>query len=202
MNAALSDTGSRARFGRAELLFADPVPPHPLLDGLAEIGRGEYSVVLDRGDGERVFKLISSPADYFYYTADDRPRGPHFPRVFADMGVIGRASSGHLLHLLDMERLHPLRPGSPAAVAADALADAYWAACQRWVNLGPEMGRMALFDLVQVPPAGVDGSLLDALRALAAFIEAYQVLPDILSDGNLLARGDGTLVFSDPVFLG
>lgn len=200
-----SDAGTasaRARFGRAEILFADAVPPHPLLDGLVEIGRGEYSIVLDAGDGQRVFKLVSSPADYFYYTADDRPRGPHFPRVHHDHGVIGRASNGHLLHLLDMERLYPIVAGSPAEAAGDALTEAYWGACQKWANLGPDMGRMALFDLIESPPAKVAGSLLDALRALAVFIEAYQVMPDILSEGNLLVRADGTLVFSDPVFLG
>ena len=84
---------ARARFGRADLLFADPVPRHPRLDGLTEIGRGEYSVVLDMGDGARVMKVVSSPADYFLYTADDRPQGPHFPVVFADHGVIAPTAS-------------------------------------------------------------------------------------------------------------
>ncbi|MDD2670185.1 MAG: hypothetical protein PHI25_16595, partial [Zoogloea sp.] len=51
----------------------DPVPAHPLLDGLRELGRGESSIVLDAGDGERVFKVVSSPADYYYLAADDRP---------------------------------------------------------------------------------------------------------------------------------
>lgn len=202
MSADSGTASARARFGRAEILFADPVPAHPLLDGLVEIGRGEYSVVLDAGDGQRVFKLVSSPADYFYYTADDRPRGPHFPRIHHDHGVIGRASSGHLLHLLDMERLYPITADSPAGAAAEALIEAYWVACQRWANLGADMGRMALFDLIESPPDTVVGSLRDALRLLAGFIEAYQVMPDILSEGNLLVRADGTLVFSDPVFLG
>ena len=29
----------------------------------------------------------------------------------------------------------------------------------------------------------------------------YQVLPDILNANNLMMRADGTLVFSDPVFI-
>ena len=178
------------------------MPRHPRLDGLTEIGRGEYSVVLDMGDGARVMKVVSSPADYFLYTADDRPQGPHFPVVFADHGVIGRASNGYLLHLIEMERLHPIAAHTPAAQAANALMDAYWAGCRKWAALGPEMGRVALFNLTEAPPAGVAGSVLDALRALSDFIDAYQVRPDILSDGNLMVRSDGTLVFSDPVFLG
>ena len=195
-------TSARERFGRADILFADPVPPHPMLDGLDEIGRGEYSIVLAKGDGERVLKVVSSPADHFYYTAEDRPAGPHFPRVFADHGVIGRASTGNLLHLIEMEHLYPIEAGSPASAAAEALAAAYWAACRRWADVGADMGRIALFDLVKTPPVGVTGGLLDGLRALADFIETYQVMPDILSEGNLLVRPDGTLVFSDPVFLG
>ncbi|MCB1959223.1 MAG: hypothetical protein KDE68_01650 [Rhodocyclaceae bacterium] len=193
---------ARQRFGRADLLFADPVPPHPLLDGLVEIGRGEYSIVLDKGDGARVLKLVSSPADYFLYTAEDRPRGPHFPVVFADHGVVGRASTGYLLHLIEMERLYPILPDGRAAQTADALMDAFWAGCRKWARLGPEMGRVALFNLAEHPPAAIAGSVLDALRALSDFIDAYQVRPDILSDGNLMVRSDGTLVFSDPVFLG
>jgi hypothetical protein len=64
------------------------------------------------------------------------------------------------------------------------------------------MGRIALYHLVSTPPAGLDGDLLAALGELSNFIESYQVRPDILSENNLMARADGTLVFSDPVFLG
>lgn len=56
---------ARARLGRNMVLLPDPVPEHPLLEGKSEIGRGEYSIVLDKGDGERVYKVVSSPADYF-----------------------------------------------------------------------------------------------------------------------------------------
>ena len=33
------------------------------------------------------------------------------------------------------------------------------------------------------------------------FVEEYQVLPDLLNANNLMMRKDGTLVFSDPVFI-
>jgi hypothetical protein len=63
------------------------------------------------------------------------------------------------------------------------------------------MGRIALFHLT-LNPLGVGESIERALQALADFVEAYQVMPDILNPDNLMMRKDGTLVFSDPVFLG
>ncbi|QID18846.1 hypothetical protein G3580_15185 [Nitrogeniibacter mangrovi] len=192
---------SRARFGRADIRLPDPVPAHPLLDGLPEIGRGEYSIVLALPDGARVRKVVSSPADHFFLTADDRPRGIHFPTVFADHGVIGRARSGALMHLLELERLEPLAAHAEAAAQAERLQTAYWQACLGFARLGADMGRIALFHLIESPPPLPD-TLIAALCALSDFIEAYQVRPDILSEGNLMARADGTLVFSDPVFLG
>ncbi|NMG65331.1 hypothetical protein GPA19_10265 [Azoarcus indigens] len=191
---------ARARFGREVLTLDDPVPPHPLLDGKAEIGRGEYSIVLDKGDGERVYKLVSSPADYFLYTADDRPRGKHFPIVYADHGIVGRARSGHPFHLMEMERLYPLDDGSPAGELAARLAGFYWAACEQWSRLGADMGRIALHHLT-VSPLELDEGVKEALQALSDFVEEYQVLPDLLNANNLMMRKDGTLVFADPVFI-
>lgn len=191
---------ARARLGREAIVLPDPVPAHPLLDGKKEIGRGEYSIVLDKGDGERVYKVVSSPADYFLYTAEDRPRGKHFPIVHADHGIIGRALSGYPLHLIEMERLYPLAEGSPAADLAMRLIEFYWAACTQWSRLGANMGRIALYHLVR-HPLDVDDGIQDALKALSDFVEEYQVLPDILNANNLMMRKDGTLVFSDPVFI-
>lgn len=191
---------ARAKMGRDTVVLADPVPPHPLLDGKPELGRGEYSIVLDKGDGERVYKVVSSPADYFLYTAEDRPRGAHFPVVHADHGVIGRAASGYPFHLLEMERLYPLEAGSPAAELATRLIEIYWSACQQWSQLGANMGRIALYHMT-VTPLGLGASVEQALKALSEFVEAYHVLPDILNANNLMVRRDGTLVFSDPVFI-
>lgn len=191
---------ARARLGRQPVRIADPVPAHPLLDGRVEIGRGEYSIVLEHGDRDRVYKVVSSPADLFLYTADDRPRGLHFPIVHAHHGVIGRASSGYPFHLLEMERLHRLEEGTATAALAERLIEAYWTACVERIQLGGHMGRIALYHLsLQPPPVGV--SLIAALKALADFVEEYQVLPDILNADNLMVRKDGTLVFSDPVFI-
>ncbi|ENO90524.1 hypothetical protein [Thauera linaloolentis] len=191
---------ARSQVGRASILLPDPVPAHPLLDGKQEIGRGEYSIVLDKGDGERVYKIVSSPADYFLYTADDRPCGEHFPVIHADHGIVGRAQSGYPLHLIEMEKLYPLADGSPAEELALRLIDTYWSACQQWSRLGMDMGRIALYDMAMNPLAASD-NLQKALKALSDFVEDYQVLPDILNANNLMMRKDGTLVFSDPVFI-
>lgn len=191
---------ARAKLGRQALRLPDRAPAHPLLDGRAEIGRGEYSIVLANPDPTRVYKVISSPADLFLYTADDRPRGVHFPVVHAHHGIIGRAASGYPFHLLEMERLYPLREGTPAATLAARLIDAYWSACQQWTQLGPDMGRIALYHLGLNPP-DIGATLVEALKALSDFVEEYQVLPDILNTDNLMTREDGTLVFSDPVFI-
>ncbi|MBC9071661.1 hypothetical protein IAI53_06755 [Thauera sp. CAU 1555] len=191
---------ARARLGRESVVLPDPVPEHPLLAGKREIGRGEYSIVLDKGDGERVYKVISSPADYFLYTAEDRPRGKHFPVIHADHGIIGRASSGYPFHLIEMERLYPLQQDTPAADLASRLIEFYWSACQQWSRLGMDMGRIALYHMT-VNPLDVSDSLQQAIKALSDFVEEYQVLPDILNANNLMMRKDGTLVFSDPVFI-
>ena len=137
------------KMGRPTVIIADTVPAHPLLEGKREIGRGEYSIVLDKGDDERVYKIVSSPADYFLLTADDRPSGTHFPIVFADHGIVGRASSGYPFHLIEMEKLYPLDAGSPAEDLAKRLIDIYWAACEQWSILGMDMGRIALHQLAQ-----------------------------------------------------
>ena len=179
--------------------LADPVPAHPLLDGLSEIGRGEYSIVLAAGDDERVFKVVSSPADYFYLAADDRPTGIHFPRLFTDHGIVGKASSGYSFRLLEIERLLPL--AGEAAELARLLVGAYWEGCEKWANMGVNRGRLALYHISQEPPPGLPDSLVQAIASLSDFIEEYPVQPDILNPHNLMMRPDGTLVLSDPVFL-
>ena len=185
--------------GRALSRLPDPVPAHPLLEGLVEIGRGEFSIVLDAGDGERVFKVVSSPADYFYLAADDRPTGVHFPRLLADHGVVGKASNGYSFRLLEIERLQPL--AGEAAELGRILVDAYWEGCEKWANMGVNRGRLALYHIAQDPPTGLPASLIQAVSALSDFIEEYPVQPDLLNPANLMMRRDGTLVLSDPVFL-
>jgi len=193
----------RAEMERRGTTLPDPVPNHPLLDGKTEIGRGESSIVVDKGDGERVYKILSSPADYFMHTAEDRPRGLHFPIVYADHGIIGTAVSGYPFHLLEIEKLYPLAKGSAAATLALQIMEVYWSSCLQWRNLGLNMGRIALHHMASTP-FGFHSSqpMQETLKALSNFVDEYQILPDLLKTDNLMMRKDGTLVFSDPVFIG
>lgn len=186
-------------------IIADPVPDHPLLNGRKEIGRGENTIVLDGDviDGvERVYKVLSSPTDYAYYTAEDRPTGRHFPIVFADHGTAGKSSRGFPFHIVEVEKLYPL-PGDgdgDAAELATKISTSYFDACLMWRNLAQDMGRIALHHIV-VTPLGWSDTVQESLKALETFSSEYDALPDLMKADNLMMRKDGTLVFSDPVFM-
>jgi hypothetical protein len=62
------------------------------------------------------------------------------------------------------------------------------------------MGRIALHHLV-VTPMGWDTTVQQSLKALEIFSAEYGALPDLIKSDNLMMRKDGTLVFSDPVFM-
>lgn len=184
-------------------IITDPVPDHPLLNGRKEIGRGENTIVLegDVVDGqEHVYKVLSSPTDYAYYTAEDRPTGPHFPVVYADHGTAGRSSRGFPFYIVEVERLYPLPGGGDAADIATKISTSYFDACLMWRNLAQDMGRIALHHLV-VTPMGWTDTVQQSLKALEDFSSEYGALPDLIKSDNLMMRKDGTLVFSDPVFM-
>lgn len=184
-------------------IISDPVPDHPLLAGRKEIGRGENTIVLDGDvvDGqERVFKVLSSPTDYAYYTAPDRPTGRHFPVVYADHGTAGRSSRGFPFHIVEVEKLYPLPGTGDASELASKISTSYFDACLMWRNLAHDMGRIALHHLV-VTPMGWSDAVQKSLKALEGFSSEYDALPDLIKADNLMMRKDGTLVFSDPVFM-
>jgi hypothetical protein len=184
-------------------ILPDPVPDHPLLAGRQEIGRGENTIVLegDVVDGvERVFKVLSSPTDYAYYTAPDRPTGRHFPVVYADHGTAGRSSRGFPFHIVEVEKLFPLPGAGDATELASKISTSYFDACLMWRNLAQDMGRIALHHLV-VTPMGWSAAVQQSLKALEGFTDEYGALPDLIKADNLMMRKDGTLVFSDPVFM-
>ncbi len=184
-------------------LITDPVPDHPLLNGRLEIGRGESTIVLDGDvvDGvAHVFKVLSSPTDYAYYTAPDRPTGQHFPVVYADHGTAGRSSRGFPFHIVEVEKLYPLPGTGDASELASKISTSYFDACMIWRNLAQDMGRIALHHLV-VTPMGWNDTVKESLKALETFSGEYDALPDLMKADNLMMRPDGTLVFSDPVFM-
>ncbi|MDD2884912.1 MAG: hypothetical protein PHT48_07725 [Dechloromonas sp.] len=184
-------------------LITDSIPDHPLLQGRREIGRGESTIVVEAdtvGGKERVFKILSSPTDYAYYTAPDRPTGHHFPIVYADHGQAGRSSRGFPFHIVEVERLYPLPGSGDTAEVATKISTAYFDACMMWRNLAQDMGRIALHHLA-VTPMGWADTVQESLKALECFSDEYGALPDLIKADNLMMRKDGTLVFSDPVFM-
>ncbi|HRE18632.1 MAG TPA: hypothetical protein PLW86_16455, partial [Rhodocyclaceae bacterium] len=168
-----------------------------------ELGRGENTIVVeaDTVDGqERVYKVLSDPTDYAYYTAPDRPTGPHFPVVFADHGTVGKSSRGFPFHIVEVERLYPLPVSGEATEVATHLNMSYLQSCRMWSNLAHDMGRIALHHLA-VTPMGWSEAMQQSLQALETFATEYDALPDLIKADNLMMRKDGTLVFSDPVFM-
>jgi hypothetical protein len=180
---------------------AETVPDHPLLRGRRELGRGEFSVVIDKGDDLAVYKVVMCPATYAFLASPDRPVGDHYPRVFADHGVIGATTMGYPIHLLEIEKLYPLPAGSEAEAIAQKIRLAYLENCRRWAHWAGEMGAMALTAMTRTP-MGFSMDILDALSGLSQFVDDYHAFPDLLNKNNLMMRKDGTLVFSDPVFSG
>jgi hypothetical protein len=145
--------------------------------------------------------VLSSPTDYAYYTAPDRPIGPHFPILYADHGVAGRSSRGFPFYIVEVEKLYPLPGSGNAAEVATKISTASFDACRMWRNLAQDMGRIALHHLVVTPTMGWDDAVQQSLKALEVFSNEYGALPDLIKADNLMMRIDGTLVFSDPVFM-
>jgi len=48
---------------------------------------------------------------------------------------------------------------------------------------------------------GWSDAVKESLQALEVFSDEYGALPDLIKADNLMMRKDGTLVFSDPVFM-
>ena len=185
-------------------IILDPVPDHPLLAGRLEIGRGENTIVMDGDvvDGQaHVFKVVTSPTDYAYYTAVDRPTGKHFPVVYADHGTAGLSSRGYPFHIIETEKLYPLPGSGDATELAGKISTFYFDSCKIWRHLARDMGRIALHHLV-VTPMGWPDIVQQSLKSLEEFSVEYDALPDLLKADNLMIRKDGTRVFSDPVLMG
>ena len=185
-------------------IIADPVPDHPLLNGRQEIGRGENTIVVDGDvvDGQEtslqgaLFCQPTMPTT----RPPTGPTGHHFPIVYADHGTVGRSSRGFPFHIVEVEKLYPLPGGGDAADVATKISTSYFDACLMWRNLAQDMGRIALHHLV-VTPMGWTDTVQDSLKALEEFSSEYGALPDLIKADNLMMRKDGTLVFSDPVFM-
>lgn len=185
--------------GSGRTVTAERVPEHPLLAGRPELGRGESSIVLDKGDDQAVYKVVMCPMTYAFLTSPERPVGDHYPQVFADHGIIGQTSFGTPIYLLEIEKLYPLPEDSAAEAIAHKIRLAYLENCHRWSHWAGDMGAMALCAMTRTP-MGFSQDILEALDRLSVFVQDFHALPDLLNKDNLMMRKDGTLVFADPVF--
>jgi hypothetical protein len=116
---------------------------------------------------------------------------------------IGRGENTIVLDgdIVEVEKLYPLPGSGNAAEIATKISTSYFDACRMWRNLAQDMGRIALHHLVVTPTMGWDDAVQQSLKALEVFSNEYGALPDLIKADNLMMRIDGTLVFSDPVFM-
>lgn len=172
---------------------------HPAFDGLEMIGEGEYSRVYAL-DEERVLKVMDCAATHAFLTDSARPRNRHYPIVHRDYGEVGRTDRGHPLYMVEMERLQPLEVGSLPWALAGNIARSYEEGCRSFVQFGESMTMLAFRGLLRTP-LGLSEDLSEALASLYRFVEDNQLRADFLKTDNIMVRRDGTLVFSDPVFV-
>lgn len=172
----------------------------PRLRGRRLIGSGSSSLVFESGVPGRALKLASDPASILFLGDPQRPTGPHYPIVFSAEEICPAGRLGFPVSLFELERLFPLTPASASWAAAEALCGAYLVALKRWSCFSEEMGRLALGTLARSLPCGLPEDFRPALLSLETFSDDIQAIPDLLLRENLMARADGTLVLSDPLF--
>ena len=178
----------------ASFAFTDP-----RLEGLPQIGEGEHCRVYDEGNG-RVLKVTDCPAAHTFLTDPDSPRGRHYPVVHADYGEVGRTERGLPIYMVEMERLLPLEVGTLPWAVARTISSTYEQGCRSWMSFGENMTTLAFGSLLRTP-LGLSQDIHDALQGLYGFVQSNQLRADFLKTENMMMREDGTLVFSDPVFV-
>lgn len=172
---------------------------HPALEGREQIGEGEHCRVYAL-DGDRVLKVTDCPATHAFLTDKDAPRGRHYPVIHRDYGQVGRNGRGHPIYMVEMERLLPLEVGTLPWAVANTIGAAYQAGCRSWMAFGENMSTLAFSSLLRTP-LGLSQDIFEALQGLYHFVEDNQLRADFLKPENMMVRADGTLVFSDPVFV-
>ena len=152
------------------------------------LGRGSFSQVFDTPDPARVFKLTADAAHTSYLLDCYSPQGPFKPVVYEDYGVVCTTKTGIDVYLLEMERLHKVRRGTPNGRLVRQIV--------HFVRLRTYWDRqlpMVEDDLTWLP-----AELADFMGELNYFVWNFNWALDI-GWQNFMERADGTLVLSDPV---
>jgi len=172
------------------LCLSDPVVKqlrreHPAFKGTRLLKRGMFCGVFSMPSPDRVLKLTTDRSHSGYLTDWCAPKGDYKPMVLEDYGQVAETQAGDLpLHLLEVERLFPVRRGSPNAKLVTRLIKF----TDRMPNFPEDLSGL------DVAPA-----LKMFLEELTWFIGNYDCKLDT-GRNNFMERADGTLVFSDPTF--
>lgn len=149
------------------------------------LGRGEFCAVFEMVEPDRVLKLTTDPAHVAYLVDGLSPSGIHRPILFATHGKVGETKRGLPLYLVEVEKLYPIKRGSPNARLVRKITR-YVEACKRFPEQDDELADM---------PSELSGFMC----RLNWFWMNYKCQPDA-KHSNFMQRADGTLVFNDPVF--
>ena len=167
---------------------------HPLLKDKRVLGRGSFCRVFEGTRRNRVLKLTADRSHVQYLTDDRSPHGRFKPIVHENHGIVGQTKHGVEVHLLEIERLGKLRPGTPAFKLAIALSSY----CRLQGTLLPifkDRNKEALRNVRHL--------LSHELLAFMSEVNFFTIFSNCSLDmhrANFMERTDGTLVFSDPVF--
>jgi len=149
------------------------------------LGRGQFGAAFAMSDPTRVLKLTTDSKNVGYLTERLGPQGIHKPAVLANYGQVGESATGLPLYLLEMERLYPVRRGTPNGLMARRITR-YVSKHDRFPEEDEEL-------------AGMTPELARFMCMLNWFWMNHQCTADA-NFSNFMERADGTLVFSDPVF--
>lgn len=169
---------------------------HPALAGKPCLARGTFSAVFEGTRPETVLKLTMDRSNYAYMTDGLSPDGPHKPELFEDHHIVGEASTGEDLYLIEVERLAPLKgPAAHATVLRQVMRQ-----LSRHTMCTPGADGTTFPDSVWSHP-GVCGTLAEFLHRLEWFAQNYECRIDAKVGQNYMMRAkDQTVVASDPVF--
>lgn len=168
---------------------------HPLIRGRKVIGKGCFSTVFD--NGSTVLKLTIDDYSH-HFLGDYRLNSVYMPRKTHSWGCVGIYKEQNFW-LLEMERLHKLKPGEDAYNSARELEQTVYLARKR-LNFDVKNAKTLVETMLKVCdwPLEIRKDLWSHLFSLADFADEHGAMLDI-HRGNWMKRDNGDMVFCDPL---